>query len=346
MILEVRERPSRAWAVLSPVLAVLAGMAISAILIGAAGAPIAPAFEAIFRGSLGSRFALLETLVIATPLVLTGLSVAVAFKAKLYNIGAEGQLYIGALAAAAVATGKLGLSGPLLLPAALVAGFLGAGLFLVGPAALKTKFDVDEVVTTLLLNFIALLVVSLVVLGPWKDPLAASSSVPVLAQAELPRFTGTRLGYGVFIALGAAAVMWVIMYRTGLGYRIHAIGSNIRAARFHGIATTRTLLVTALISGGLAGLAGTVQLLGNSHRLSENLAIGYGYAGIVVALLARLNPVGVVGAAVFFAAIKTGSDNLAREFAVPAAMADVIQGLTLLFMLAALLLVSFRIRRR
>jgi simple sugar transport system permease protein len=232
-----------------------------------------------------------------------------------------------------------------LLPAALVGGFIGGGVVLAVPAMLKTRLHVDEVVTTLLLNFIILLVVSLVVLGPWKDPLFASASVPVLADAKLPRFTGTRLGYGIVLAGAAAVLLWILIHRTGLGYRIQAIGSNRRAAEFHGISATRTILTTALISGGLAGLAGTVQLLGNSYRLSEGLAIGYGYAGIVVALLARLHALGVLAAAVFFAAVKTGSDNLAREFTVPPAIADVIQGLALLFMLAALLLVNFRIRR-
>jgi simple sugar transport system permease protein len=331
---------------MSPALAVSAALLVSAFLVVAAGAPVVASFEALVRGAFGSKFALLETLVVATPLIFTGLSVAVAFKARLYNIGAEGQLYAGALAAAAVATGKLGVPEGVLLPAALVGGFIGGGVALAAPAVLKTRFHVDEVVTTLLLNFIILLVVSLVVLGPWKDPLFASASVPVLADAKLPRFTGTRLGYGIVLAGAAAGVLWILIQRTGLGYRIQAIGSNRRAAEFAGISATRTILATALISGGLAGLAGTVQLLGSSYRLSEGLAIGYGYAGIVVALLARLHPLGVLGAAVFFAAVKTGSDNLAREFTVPPAIADVIQGLALLFMLAALLLVNFRIRRK
>jgi general nucleoside transport system permease protein len=345
VILEVRERPSTGWALMSPALAVSAALLVSAVLVVASGASVVPAFEALVRGAFGSKFALLETLVVATPLMFTGLSVAIAFKARLYNIGAEGQLYAGALAAAAVATGKLGLPEGLFLPLALVAGFLGAGAVLVGPAMLKTRFQVDEVVTTLLLNFIILLVVSLIVLGPWKDPLFASASVPVLEGARLPRFTGTRLGYGIVLAVAAALLLWIVIQRTGLGYRIQAIGSNRRAAEFHGISTTRTILAAALISGGLAGLAGACQLLGSTYRLSEGLAVGYGYAGIAVALLARLNPLGVVGAAVFFAAVKTGSDNLAREFAVPPALADVIQGLALLFMLAALVLVNFRVRR-
>jgi simple sugar transport system permease protein len=346
VILEPREHVSRTWVVLSPIAAGVAALLVGTILIAWAGAPIAGAYGALVDGAVGSRFALLETLVTATPLILTGVCVAVAFQARFYNIGAEGQLYAGALVATGLAGGFLDWPAYVLLPVVLAGSFLAGGLLLSGPALLKTQLGVDEVVTTLLLNFIMLLVVDMVVLGPWKDPLLTNSSFKVLDAAELPQLvSSSRLHWGLVIAVAIAIVVWVVMRRTALGYEIKAVGSNARAARFTGISTLRTILVTALISGGLAGVAGGVQLLGLNHALSTKLSSGFGYAGIVVALLARLDPLGVIGAAVFFAAISTGADNLSREFEIPIYLSEVIQALSLLFMLVALLLVRYRIRR-
>lgn len=346
MILERRERVSTLHTVAAPAVAVVCALAASLALVAWAGAPIAGALAAMSDGAFGSTFAFYETLVTATPLVLTGLAVAVAFQAKLYNIGAEGQLYAGALAASALGMGAVTLPGPLLILLLLAVAAAAGGLLLAGPALLKVRFGVDEVVTTLLLNFVMLLVVSLVVLGPWRDPIQTDVARPIVGDAYLPALApGSRLTVGILIAVGMALIAWLVVERTSFGYEVKAVGSNSRAAAFTGLNVSRTTLATALIAGGFAGLAGAVQLLGISHALSTKLSSGFGYTGIVVALLARLHPIGVIGAAVFFAAVSRGADNLSRAHDVPIYLSDVIQALALLFMLTALLATQYRVRR-
>ena len=217
------------------------------------------------KGAAGSQFALLETLTRATPLIFTGLAVAVAFRAKLWNIGAEAQLYIGGVVTVVLGTGALPLPSFLLIPIIMVAAMAAGALLLLGPAVLKTRFGVDEVVTTLLLNFIVLLFVSMLLEGPLKDPMGLGwpQSPKVIAEAQLPRIIqGKRLHYGFVIALVSAVIVWVIMKKTVLGYEMRAVGHNPQAAGFAGIPVNRVLMKTALLSGGLAALAGFSEVSG------------------------------------------------------------------------------------
>ncbi|HYD68072.1 ABC transporter permease [Azospirillum sp.] len=348
MRLEPRTHTPLAVRILAPLGAVMAALALCALLVAWTGAPVLTAYGLLVEGAVGSRFALTETLTRATPLILTGLAAAVAFRTKLWNIGAEGQLYMGALAAVVLGGGMLNLPFWLLLPVVLLAGALAGGLTLLGPAVLKVRFGVDEVVTTLLLNFVVLLFVSMLLEGALKDPMGMGwpQSAPVVEAAELPKLVArTRLHTGLVIALALAVLLWLIDTRTIWGYENRAVGANPRAAAFAGMPVTRVMLRTALLSGGLAGLAGAAEVTGLKGYLTLDLSPGFGYSGIVVAMLAQLHPLGVVGAALFIAGIFVGADAMSRAMPVPNYIADVLVATSLLCMLVAGLLARYRLRR-
>lgn len=349
MRLEARPAPSLAATLAYPVGAVVVTLAIASLLVLAAGASPLDVFALVARGAAGSQFAALETLARATPLIFTGLAVAVAFRAKLWNIGAEAQLYAGAVITVALGTGALPWPPYLLLPAIALAAMVAGALLLLGPAFLKTRFGVDEVVTTLLLNFVVLLFVSMLLEGVLKDPagLGWPQSRKVIAAAQLPRILpGRRLHYGFVLALVAAAAVWVVMKKTTLGYEMRAVGHNPAASRFAGIPVDRVLARTALLSGGLAALAGFSEVSGLKGNLTLDLSPGYGYSGIVVAMLAMLDPLGVVVAAIFVAGIFVGADAMSRVARVPSYIADVMVATALLTMVVAMLLSRYRVRWR
>jgi len=316
-----------------------------------AGAPVGRAYALLLEGGFGSRFALTETLTRATPLILTGLAVALAFRARLYNIGAEGQLYAGALAAVAVGGlhGGVGAAVPtwLLFPSMLVAACAAGALLLLAPAWLKVRLGVDEVVTTLLLNFVALLFVSMMLDGPMKDPTSMGwpQSVPIVSELEFGKLLErSRVHSGLLFAVVLAAALWVVNARTTLGYEMRAVGANAKAARFAGIAVDRVMLKTALLSGALAGLAGVGEVAGRAGYLTLDMSPGYGYSGIVIAMLASLNPLGVVLAAIFVAGVIVGADSMSRIIGVPSYLADVIVAISLLSMLVATMLTRYKVR--
>lgn len=349
MRLEAKPAPSLAATLAYPAGAVAATFVISSLLVLAAGASPFSVFGLVAKGAAGSQFALLETLTRATPLIFTGLAVAVAFRAKLWNIGAEAQLYAGAIVTVVLGTGLLPLPAPVLIPLITVVAMAAGALVLLGPAMLKTRFGVDEVVTTLLFNFIMLLFVSMLLEGVLKDPMGMGwpQSQRVIADAQLPRLIPrTRLHLGFLIALVAAVAVWVIMKKTTLGYEMRAVGHNQEAARFAGIPVNRVLMKTALLSGGLAALAGFSEVAGLKGNLTLDLSPGFGYTGIVVAMLAMLNPLGVVLAAIFVAGIFVGADAMSRTAGVPSYIAQVMVATSLLTMVVAIMLTRFRIRWR
>jgi simple sugar transport system permease protein len=311
------------------------------------------AYLALLEGGFGSRFAITETLTRATPLILTGLAAAVAFRARLYNIGAEGQLYAGALAAVAVGGlhGGSGFDAPawLLFPAMMAAAMAAGALLLLGPALLKSRLGVDEVVTTLLLNFIVLLAVSAALDGPMKDPAALGwpQSVALQEALQLDKLVErSRVHTGLVAALALAAALALLLRFTTLGFEIRAVGANPRAAAFAGMPVARTMVVVALVSGALAGLAGAIEVAGRAGYVTLDMSPGYGMSGIVVAMLAMLNPLGVVAAAVFVAGMLVGADGMSRVVGVPTYIADVIVAVALIAMLVATMLTQFRLRQR
>ena len=349
MRLEPKPAPSLATTIAYPVGAVGATFVIASLLVLAAGASPLSVFALVARGAAGSQFAILETLTRATPLIFTGLAVAVAFRAKLWNIGAEAQLYAGGVVTVVLGTGALPLPAPILIPLIMVAAMAAGAALLLGPAILKTRFGVDEVVTTLLFNFIMILFVSMLLEGVLKDPMGMGwpQSQRVIADAQLAKLVPrSRLHLGFVIALVAAVAVWIVMKKTALGYEMRAVGHNPEAARFAGIPVNRVLMKTALLSGGLAALAGFSEVAGLKGNLTLDLSPGFGYTGIVVAMLAMLNPLGVVAAAIFVAGIFVGADAMSRTAGVPSYIAQVMVATALLTMVVAIMLARFRIRWR
>ena len=344
MRLEPIPNPSLARRLGFPAAALMAMVLVASGLAMIAGANPLATLGQIVTGAVGSKLAALETLNRATPLIFTGLSVAVAFRAKLWNIGAEAQLYAGAIVAVLLGTGALG--SPLVLPLSALAAMLAGAVVLLGPVLLKTRLGVDEVVTTLLINFIMLLFVSYLLEGPMKDPMGMGwpKSSALIPEARLPRIVdGLRLHWGFGVALLAAVMVWVIQTRTTLGYEMRAVGANPAAARFAGMPVNGVLVKTALLSGGLAALAGWSEVAGLKGHLSLDLSPGFGYTGIIVAMLALLHPLGVVVSALFVAGVFVGSDAMSRTANVPTYIADMLLATSLLFMVLAILLTRVRV---
>ncbi|WP_108260871.1 ABC transporter permease [Mangrovicoccus ximenensis] len=347
MRLEPVEAPTLARRLGYPAAALAATVVVAALLAAVAGGNPAAVLGQIVDGAVGTKFARLETLNRATPLIFTGLAVAVAFRAKLWNIGAEAQLYLGAVATVLIGT-QSGLPGPLVIPAMAAGAVIAGAAMLLGPTLLKTKLGVDEVVTTLLLNFVVLLFVGYLLEGPMKDPMGMgwpkSPSLP--KEARLPRIVeGLRLHWGFGLALICAFGVWLVQARTTLGFEMRAVGLNARAARFAGMPVNAVLAKTALISGGLAALAGFSEVAGLKGNLTADISPGFGYTGIVVAMLALLNPLGVVVSALFVAGIFVGADSMSRSAGVPSYIADILLATALLFMVLALMLSRFRVVR-
>ncbi|MBO6860961.1 ABC transporter permease [Roseibium sp.] len=327
--------------------AAVAALVLAAIPMAFAGLSVFEAYSLMARGAFGSLFAFTEMLTRATPLILTGLAAAVAFRAKLWNIGAEGQLYAGALAAVAVGTGVISAPPYLLIPMVIVAGALAGGLVMLGPTLLKTRLGVDEVVTTLLLNFIILLFVQMMLEGPMKDPMGMGwpQSEPILDEAALPKLMDRmRIHWGLVIALVSSLGVYFLLKRTVWGFEIRAVGENAAAARHAGIPVTATFIRVGLLSGALAGLAGVGEVAGLKGYLTADLSPGFGYSGIVVAMLAGLSPAGVVLAALFIASIFVGADSMSRATGVSNYLADLIVAMALLCVLVSGLFLRFKIR--
>lgn len=327
--------------------AAVAALVLAAIPMLFAGLSVFEAYGLMVKGAFGSLFAFTEMLTRATPLILTGLAAAVAFRAKLWNIGAEGQLYIGALAAVAVGTGAISAPAFVLIPMVVLAGALAGGLLMLGPTLLKTRLGVDEVVTTLLLNFIVLLFVQMMLEGPMQDPMGMGwpQSEPILDEAALPKLLDRmRIHWGLVLALAASLGVYFLLKRTVWGFEIRAVGENAAAARHAGIPVTATFIRVGLLSGALAGIAGVGEVAGLKGYLTADLSPGFGYSGIVVAMLAGLSPIGVVFAALFIASIFVGADSMSRATGVSNYLADLIVAMALLCVLVSGLFLRFRVK--
>jgi general nucleoside transport system permease protein len=315
------------------VLAFAAGMP----LIAAAGVSPLRAYAALLRGAFGSRNALAETAVTAIPLVLAGLGTSIAYRGRLVSIGAEGQILMGAVGAAFVGLYLGPLPPAAGIPLALLAGFLMGAFWGALVAAAKLKFGASELITSLMLNYVALQILSWLIAGPWKDPHGTLAFTALITPgARLPVvLPGTRLHAGIIVAAAAAVGLWYLLRHTVFGYQLDVTGGNMKAAEYAGIRVKRLLFVTMLLSGGLSGLAGFAELSGIHHRLLEGLSPGFGYTAIAIAMLGRTDPVRVVAAGVLFAALSVGGDGMQADSRVPVPLIMVLQGLVLLFVLGS-----------
>lgn len=333
--------------ILIPVIAVGVTFLVTSVLILLVGANPLEAYYYFLIDPLSSRVSAIEVLVKSTPLLLTGAAVTWAFTGGYYNIGAEGQLYAGAVAATAVGLQMSGVSPWLAIPLVLLGGFAAGVLWALTPALLKVKLAIDEVVTTLLLNSVMLFIVSALLNGPWRNPVSQWPQSPDIAAEAiffklLPR---ARLHFGFVVAIVVLLAVWFVFRYTALGLRMKAVGLAPGAARFAGIDVSRTLLIAALVSGGIAGLAGVSEIAGIHYHLIDAISPGYGYTGIIVATLGGLNVWGMAAAALFIGLIDTGAQTVSRALGVPVYLGDIIQATLLLVTLALLPLQGYRIRR-
>ncbi len=343
----VKRKPLPGWVLLIiPVAAVFVTLLITSIPIIIAGGNVFKAYGALFYGALGSKFNLLETFVKASPLVLTGLAVAFAFRAKFWNIGAEGQLFAGAIAATWVGVYFTWLPSFLVLPLMILFGFFAGGLWATIPAFLKTKLKVDDVVTTLLLNYVIFHIMGALLFGPMQMPGSSwPRSASIMEAGFYPVLIArSRFHLGIIISLVAIAVIWYINKKTVFGYQSRGVGINIEAAKFGGINTGMVILKTAIISGGLAGLAGVGEIAAIHHNLMMDVSTGYGYTGIVIAMLGNLHPVGVALAAFFFSVVSVGAQTMSRVAGIPIYITGIIEGVSLMTMLVFILLTEYKIR--
>lgn len=332
---------------LIPILALVGTFLITSLLILWADANPFETYYYFLIAPLGNRVSFLEVLVKSTPLILTGVAVTFAFATGYYNIGAEGQLYAGAIAAAGLGMVLHGIPSIIAIPVMIIGGFLAGVAWALIPALLKIKLAVDEVVTTLLMNSIMAYIVSAILNGPWRDPNSGWPQSPEISPTAvftkiIPR---SRLNIGFIIAILAIIILWLVMTRTSFGLKMRSVGLGKPAANFAGINVKRTILLAALISGGIAGIAGVAEVAGIQFHLIGELSPGYGYTGVIIATLGSLNAFGVGAAALFFGLLDTGAQTVSRALGVPVYLGEVTQATMLLVMLGMLLLQRYRIRR-
>lgn len=351
--IEVEKRlTSPRWLqVLAPFLSLLLALLAIGIIFLALGVNPLFAYGQIFQGAFGSAYGLSETVVKSIPLMLSGVGLALAFRARFCNIGAEGQLLIGATCATALALAYPEWPKLVLLPGMFLAGFVGGALWGLIPAVLKARWRVDEVITSLMMVYIASNLVNHLVYGPWKGP--EERGFPYTSKfstaAQLPRLAWTRIHYPTLVlALVLAVMIYVLIRQTKWGYQIRVTGENPAAARYAGMSYLKTVFLVMVLSGGLAGLAGVGEVAGIHHRLRypEGISPGYGFTAIIVAWLARLNPLGAVLTSFLLGGLLVGGDAIQVSLRLPAATIFVFNGTILLFVLGGDLIARYRIRIR
>lgn len=326
--------------------AVAGALAVGGLFLAVTGHRVGPAYVSMLTGALGSPYAIQQTLVKAVPLALTGLGVTLAFHAGLWNIGAEGQLAMGALLSSWAAL-SVPWPGWALLPLMVLLGLLGGALWAFLPALARAAWGTNEIITTLLLNYVALLAVDYLVFGPWADPHAFSFpySRPFPAAARLPLLPGTQVHLGALFVPVVALGVAFLLRRTRWGYEIRVTGASPQAAEYAGMPVRRIVVAVLVLSGALTGLAGMGEVSGVIGRIQQGISPGYGYSAIIIAWLARLSPWGTVAVACGFAALLTGQFALETS-GVPAALASILQSLLLFSVLTSEFFITHRVRVR
>lgn len=305
------------------------------------------AYANFFRGIFGNLNGFCEVFVKATPLIFTGLGCAVAFRTGFFNIGAEGQFYMGALTSAMVALGLQGVPGIVRIILALIIGFLAGGIWALIAAIFKAKFGISEIIVTIMLNYIAINLIGLAVRTFLMDP---AGSVPQSAKIDesallMQILPPTRLHVGFILALLAVVIVWYLLEKTTLGYEIKVVGFNKRAAACNGISVMKNIVISAFLSGGLAGLAGVVEVLAIQKKLLEGISSNCGYTAVLIALMAGNHPLGVVVASIAMAAMQVGANTMQRQLGVPSAIVDILVGLVVLLILAKGLMVRKKAKK-
>jgi ABC-type uncharacterized transport system permease subunit len=343
--------------VLLPVFATFAALGVGAVMLLLLGANPIRAYGALVEGAFGSGNALAETAVKAVPLLLVGLGICISFRANVINIGGEGQMVVGAILGTMVGLTLSGGPGWLIIPLGLLAGFVGGAIWGAIPGALKAYFRVNEILSTVMMNAIAVQIMNYLLRGPLIDPAQAElaskipQTAPLDAAFRLPRLVPTRLHLGAVIAIVLAGAVYILLWRTTLGYRIRAVGQNPDASRYGGIRVRRQVVTALLLSGAFAGLAGVTQVYGLNYRMiTDGSATGFtgsaGFNGIVAALFGQLHPIGTIPASFFFGALLVGANKLQRVMQVPSSFIIGLNGLVVVFVVSSDIWRRRRQRRR
>lgn len=335
---------------LVPLLAIITALIISAIIILATGASVVSAYSGLFAGALGNPKAIANTLVEATPYMFAGLAVALGFKCGLFNIGVEGQLAMGAMAAAIVGAMNLGMPMIIHLPLALLAGMLGGAIWGAIPGFLRARTGAHEVITTIMLNYVAIRLTDYLIKGPFRDRSSSAPRTPFIQPAaELPYLFGEdyRLHFGFILALITVFVIWWLLNKSTPGFEIRTVGANPDAAQYAGMSITRNFVLAMAISGALGGLAGASQVLGLEHNLKASFSAGYGFDSIAIALLAKSNPIGIIPAAIFWGALRNGAGLMQLQSGISISLINIVQALVIVFVAAdQIVRWIYRIRRK
>ena len=335
--------PPALVSVAGPVVGTILGLLIGAALIMIAGADPIASYKTMLLGAFGGKRQITETLLKTTPLLLIGLGLAAAFRARVWNIGGEGQYYMGALAGGLIALNFPQWPRPVLLVTMLLAGLAGGALWASIPALLKVRVGMNEIISTLMLNYIAILFVTYLARGPLQEPggyLPMSALFP--EATRLPAIPGTRIHSGVFLVALLVPLIYVLLWHTPLGFRLRAVGSRMSVARYAGFNVEGAIVFVLLLSGALAGLSGIMEVSNIHFRLKAGISGGYGFSAVLVALLGRMNPFGVAIAAFFFAALTVGAETMHVLAGLPPELAQAIQAVVVLSVLA----VDTALRRR
>lgn len=330
--------------VLLPLAGVIVALMIGAVLLLLLKADPLSAYAAMVRGAVGTTFGITQTLVKATPLLLVGLGICIAFRANVINIGGEGQIIAGAIMATWFPLTFHTAPGWLLIPSTMVMGFMAGAVWGFVPGILKARLNVNEILSTVMMNAIALQLMNLLLQGPLMDPAAVKAGTFLAQSAPLPHqvwlarlVPRTLLHSGAIVALFLAGLVYLFLWRTTIGYSIRAVGLNPDASRYSGINVPVAQTLSLTLAGGFAGLAGVIEVIGVQHRLLEGLTSGYGFTGIVAALLGSLHPLGLIPASILFGGLLVGADTMQRAAQVPSALITAILGLIVLFVSGATL---------
>ncbi|WP_313077510.1 ABC transporter permease [Melaminivora sp.] len=345
--LEARPQASRLWTWGSPLLALAITVAIGVLLFVLLGKDPVRGLQVFFWEPVKSAYALGELAVKATPLLLVALGLAVCFRSNVWNIGAEGQFVIGAIAAGGTALLADKTTGPWIIPAILVAGMLGGMVWAGIVAFLRDRFNANEILVSLMLVYVATLLLSYLVYGPWKDPLGYNFPQTRMFErvTQIPKlFAGSRVTIGLPLALASAALLWVFLFRTRAGFALQVGGLAPAAARYAGFSSRRALWTALLISGATAGLAGALEVAGPIGQLTPYVPAGYGFAAIIVAFVGRLHPVGMVLSAILMSMFYIGGELAQSRLGLPKSLTGVFQGLLLFTLLACDTLIAYRVR--
>lgn len=345
--LEKRAEPSRLMLYASPIGAVIVTMIVGAIIFSVIGYDGIGAVYQVFIAPVATSYKWQDVAIKASPLILIGVGLAVGNRAAIWNIGAEGQYVVGALAGTGIGLLTQNATGIWILPLMLVAGIIGGAVWGAVPAWLRTQFNVNETLSSLMLTYVAIHLMNYLVTGPWKDPSGFSfpQTPLVTADQSLPIIVpGTEVHLGVAITLLIAVVMWLLMTRSVFGFQIRVVGSAPQAARHGGFSQSQTIWLAFLISGGLAGLAGIFEVTGPFQQMSLGFPQNYGFTAIIVAFLGRLNPLGVVLAGIVMAITYVGGDMAQSVLQLPNASKGIFQAMMLFFLLASDILIRYRVR--